>query len=68
MGTSLGLGTLALSLSNEFAAIHTVEGCPNTLNKAQEYFEKFNCTIFKYINSFSVNSLNPEISGQKNMI
>jgi predicted O-methyltransferase YrrM len=42
LGTSLGLGTLALSLSNEFAAIHTVEGCPNTLNNAQEYFEKFN--------------------------
>jgi len=42
MGTSLGLGTVAFSLSNEFAAIHTVEGCPNTLGKAQEYFEKFN--------------------------
>lgn len=42
LGTSLGLGTVALSLSNEFSAIHTVEGCPNTLSKAQEYFEKFN--------------------------
>lgn len=42
LGTSLGLGTIALSLSNEFSAIHTVEGCPNTLRKAQEYFEKFN--------------------------
>ena len=42
LGTSLGLGTLALSLSNEFSAIHTVEGCQNTLKKAQEYFEKFN--------------------------
>jgi len=42
LGTSLGLGTVALSLSNEFAAIKTVEGCPNTLQKAQEYFEKFN--------------------------
>ena len=42
LGTSLGLGTVALSLSNEFSAIHTVEGCPNTLLKAQEYFEKFN--------------------------
>src|SRR5690606_38172551 len=41
-GTSLGLGTVALSVSNEFAAINTVEGCPNTLKKAQEYFEKFN--------------------------
>ena len=42
LGTSLGLGTVALSVSNEFAAINTVEGCPNTLKKAQEYFEKFN--------------------------
>ena len=42
LGTSLGLGTIALSLSNEFSAIHTVEGCPNTLRKAQEYFERFN--------------------------
>ena len=42
LGTSLGLGTVALSLSNEFAAIQTVEGCPNTLKKAQEYFEKLN--------------------------
>ncbi|MCB0466005.1 MAG: class I SAM-dependent methyltransferase, partial [Aequorivita sp.] len=42
LGTSLGLGTVALSLSNEFSAINTVEGCPNTLGKAQEYFEKFN--------------------------
>ena len=42
LGTSLGLGTVALSVSNEFAAINTVEGCTNTLKKAQEYFEKFN--------------------------
>ena len=42
LGTSLGLGTVALSLSIEFSAINTVEGCPNTLSKAQEYFEKFN--------------------------
>lgn len=42
LGTSLGLGTVALSLSNEFASIKTVEGCPNTLRKAQDYFEKFN--------------------------
>jgi predicted O-methyltransferase YrrM len=42
LGTSLGLGTVALSLSNTFAAVNTVEGCPNTLQKAQHYFEKFN--------------------------
>lgn len=42
LGTSLGLGTVALSLSNTFSAVNTVEGCPNTLQKAQCYFEKFN--------------------------
>lgn len=42
LGTSLGLGTVALSVSNTFTAINTVEGCPNTLQKAQEYFEQFN--------------------------
>src|SRR5690606_22399087 len=42
LGTSLGLGTVALSVSNEIAGIKTVEGCPNTLQKAQKYFEKFN--------------------------
>lgn len=42
LGTSLGLGTISLSVSNNFAAIQTVEGCPNTLKKAQEYFQKFN--------------------------
>lgn len=41
LGTSLGLGTAALALSGEFSKIYTVEGCPNTLKKAQEYFEKF---------------------------
>ncbi|CAM3521758.1 O-methyltransferase [Aequorivita lipolytica] len=41
-GTSLGLGTVALSVSNEFAAVNTVEGCLNTSKKAQQYFERLN--------------------------
>lgn len=40
-GTSLGLGTTALSLSNEFAHVHTVEACANTAETAKEYFNKF---------------------------
>lgn len=40
-GTSLGLGTTALSLSNEFAHVHTVEACANTAKTAKAYFEKF---------------------------
>lgn len=41
LGTSLGLGTSALSLSNKYAFVNTVEGCPNTAKKAAEYFKKF---------------------------
>ena len=41
LGTSLGLGTVALSLGNPAATIITVEGCPNTSEKAQELFNKF---------------------------
>lgn len=41
LGTSLGLGTIALSVSNKYAYVHTVEGCPNTLKKAEEYFHRF---------------------------
>lgn len=41
-GTSLGQGSVALALSSEYALVDTVEGCPVTLRKAEEYFEKFN--------------------------
>ena len=50
LGTSLGLGTAALSLSNKYAFVNTVEGCPNTAKKAGDYFEKFNFKILKSIN------------------
>jgi len=40
-GTSLGLGTVALALSNEFATVDTVEACENTAETAQKYFRKF---------------------------
>lgn len=41
LGTSLGLGSIALALSDKSHTIHTVEGCPNTLSKANAYFDKF---------------------------
>lgn len=53
LGTSLGLATSALSLGNPKAKITTVEGCPNTAQKAKEVFLNFqlknigirNCTF-----------------------
>lgn len=42
LGTSLGLGTAAISLANPSAKITTIEGCPNTSKIAQRYFDEFN--------------------------
>ncbi len=41
IGTSLGLGTSALSLGNPKATITTLEGCPETAKIAREQFQKF---------------------------
>jgi predicted O-methyltransferase YrrM len=41
LGTSLGMGTAALSLGNTSANIITIEGCPNTAKIAKEQFEAF---------------------------
>lgn len=41
LGTSVGLGTVALALGNTQAQVTTVEGCPNTATIAQQYFNKF---------------------------
>ncbi len=41
LGTSLGLGTAAMSLANPSAKIKTVEGCPNTSKIARRFFTDF---------------------------
>ncbi len=41
LGTSLGLGTAALTLGNGDAKIKTLEGCPATSNVAQKMFDKY---------------------------
>ena len=41
LGTSLGMGTIALSLGFPSATITTIEGCPNTAGVAQNLFLKF---------------------------
>ena len=46
-GTSLGLGTLPLALSNEFTFVHTVEACGNTAKTAENYFSKFGLSNIK---------------------
>ncbi len=42
LGTSLGIGTHAISLGNPKSKITTIEGCPNISEFAQETFKQFN--------------------------
>ncbi len=46
IGTSLGIGTASLSLGNSRSQITTLEGCTETAEIANEYFNKF---LFKNI-------------------
>ena len=51
LGTSLGLGTAALSLGNPNASIITIEGCKNTAQKAQELFSEFELSNVQLVNN-----------------
>lgn len=42
LGTSLGVSTLYMALSNTKAQVYTLEGCPETLKVAQSNFEIMN--------------------------
>ena len=44
LGTSLGIATIAMSLGNRSGKVISVEGCPNTLKTANEFFEVFDLT------------------------
>lgn len=43
LGTSLGMGTLAFSLSGKEKTIETVEGSPSVFKKAKEGLDTFSC-------------------------
>ena len=49
IGTSLGLATSALAL-NDFSAITTLEGCPETMNQCQLQLQKFNINNVTCVN------------------
>ncbi len=44
LGTSLGLTTMYIASASNNSKVTTFEGCPNTLNKAKEYFGKIGLT------------------------
>ena len=49
LGTSLGMGTYALSLGNSVAKITTIEGCPNTSAFAQSKLTNHNVKNVEFI-------------------
>jgi predicted O-methyltransferase YrrM len=51
LGTSLGNGTLQLSLGNPKTLVTTIEGCPDTVKTAQQNFDKLGLKNIELINS-----------------
>lgn len=51
LGTSLGIGTYALSLGNPNATISTIEGCKDISNFAKQQLQKFNADKVNVITS-----------------
>ena len=47
LGTSLGLTTAYLARARPQAVVHTLEGCPNTLDYARQHFERLGCSNIK---------------------
>lgn len=63
IGTSLGLATSALAL-NDFSAVTTLEGCPNTMKQCQLQLQKFNinnvtCIITEFSKQLTTYNLQP---------
>lgn len=58
LGTSLGLGTSAMSFGYPKSEITTLEGCPNTLNKAKSLFNTFKINNTTTVNTEFSNYLN----------
>lgn len=53
IGTSLGFGTLYLSMASRTTAVYTLEGCPNCAAAAQESFNKFELSnVHTHIGNF----------------
>jgi predicted O-methyltransferase YrrM len=47
LGTSLGLGTIAMALGNSEGFVDTIEGCPNTAGVASDMLKKFTIENYK---------------------
>ena len=68
LGTSLGLATTAMALANPLANVVTIEGCPNTAKKAQEYFDYNNLKNIKLHTTTFENFLSEHTSDKYDLV
>jgi len=50
LGTSVGLGSVAIAAGNENTSVLTIEGCPETAKLAKDNFNSFNFENIELIN------------------
>jgi predicted O-methyltransferase YrrM len=50
LGTSVGLGSVAIAAGNETTSVLTIEGCPETAKLAKENIDSFNFENIKILN------------------
>ncbi len=68
IGTSLGVGTLSLSLGNKNTSITTLEGCQETQTVAQNYLNKFSRKNINFVLGNFDETLKPLLDVQYDLI
>jgi len=68
IGTSLGIGTLSLSLGNENTKITTLEGCPETQKIAQNYLHKYKIDNIDFVLGNFKNTLETVLNKKYDLI
>tara|TARA_R110000787_G_scaffold81036_2_gene175931 strand:- start:86501 stop:87274 length:774 start_codon:yes stop_codon:yes gene_type:complete len=68
LGTSLGLGTVAMAFANDFTKTTTVEGCQNTAEVAEAIFDKYHLSTIQLQNATFEDFFNKNLSDSYDLV